>query len=87
MPDDAPRAMRTVRYLSGIPRGPLPPGHVVVHNHVQPAHPIGMHGFRAWTAAPADDGGDYRVVPCGCEWAPELGGHYRVHVEREGARS
>jgi hypothetical protein len=72
--------VRTVRYLSGIPRKELPAGHVVVHNHVRPVAPqpwpSGLNGFRFWVAAP--DGDDYEVEPCDCEWRPELGGHYRV---------
>jgi hypothetical protein len=48
----AARHMRTVRYITGIPRKPLPPDHVVVHNHVRPAHPIGRNGFRVWIASP-----------------------------------
>jgi hypothetical protein len=87
---DEPRATRTVRYITGIPRKPLPAGHVVVHNHVRPAHPIGLHGFRVWIAAPPDDpriGRAYRredpfnVVRCDCGWAPELPEHYRVRFE------
>ena len=57
-------------YITGIPRKPLPPGHLVVHNHVRPdldparrAEGVesmadvyhGMNGFRTWIAAPADD--------------------------------
>jgi hypothetical protein len=49
-----PRTVRTVRYLTGIPRKPLPPGHVVVHNHVRPSRRLGNRGFRAWLAAPND---------------------------------
>jgi hypothetical protein len=52
MPDE--RSMRTVRYVTEIPREPLPGGHVVVHNHVRPAHPIGSRGFRAWIAVPGE---------------------------------
>jgi hypothetical protein len=50
--------MRTVRYITGIPRKPLPPGHVVVHNRVLPLGGrgrLGVSGFRAWIAAPDDD--------------------------------
>jgi hypothetical protein len=62
--------MRTVRYISGIPRKPLPPGHVVVHRPGEP---------RGWIAAPADDGGGYDVVHCNCGWeADRLAEHYRV---------
>ena len=65
--------MKTIRYLTGIPRKPLPSGHVVVHNH---------DGFRVWIAAPGnDDGHSYEVVPCDCGWAPELAEHYRVVLD------
>ena len=47
----------------------------------------GMNGFRVWIAAPEDDPriasygwltSAYEVEPCPCDWAPELGVHYRV---------
>ena len=62
--------MKTVKYVTGIPRKALPAGHVVVHNHIRPDRdptrgadgpqsmadvPIGMNGFRVWIAAPDDD--------------------------------
>jgi hypothetical protein len=47
--------MQTVRYVTGIPRRTLPPGQVVVHNHVRSQPYLGMNGFRAWIAAPHDD--------------------------------
>ena len=84
------RVMRTVRYLTGIPRKPLPAGHVVVHNSVRPVSPLGLHGFRAWIAAPDDDERiasysrerpPYDVERCDCGWAPELPEHYRVRRE------
>jgi hypothetical protein len=71
--------MRTIRYVTAVPRKPLPPGHVVVHNHAPAAPKIGQDGFRAWIAAPADDGG-YNVVRCDCGWAPDLPEHFRVRV-------
>src|SRR3954453_5327411 len=59
--------MKTVKYISRIPRKPLAPGHIVVHNHVRPdldperradgiesmadVTIIGMNGFRAWIAS------------------------------------
>jgi hypothetical protein len=78
--------MRTVEYVTATPREPLAPGHVVVHNHVRPAHPIGMNGFRVWIASPTGgkDGEhrfrtDYEVERCDCGWAPDLAEHYRVN--------
>ena len=85
--------MRTVRYVTGIPRKPLPAGHVVVHNHVLPVGGrgrIGVDGFRAWIAAPDDDErigrafrdeDPYNVERCACGWAPELAAHYRVRFD------
>jgi hypothetical protein len=77
--------MRTVTYLSGVPRPmALAPGEVIVHNHVRPARVLATRGFGAWIAAPDDDDhdgidpGGYRVVRCDCGWAPQLGDHYRV---------
>jgi hypothetical protein len=62
-------------YLTAIPRQPSPEGRCIVHNHVRPAHPIGMNGFRAWT----QDSDPVRLEPCDCGWAPKLPEHYRVH--------
>ncbi len=66
---------RGMNYLQQIPAsdGEVPTGHVLVHNHVRPASPLGMHGFRAWTQ-PASD----RVVECACGWAPDIDRHFRV---------
>ena len=62
-----------MRYVTGIPRK-MPAGLILVHNRVQPVHPIGLNGFRAWLAKPAKE-----YVPCNCGWAPQVpGGHYRV---------
>ena len=68
-----------LEYLSKIPAG-VPDGRVLVHN-VRPTRrggsrgflPLGSRGFRAWLAEPSD-----RLAVCGCDWAPELGEHYRV---------
>jgi hypothetical protein len=55
-----------VRYLGWKPRK-IPPGRVLMHNHVLhgPHWPIGINGFRAWTALKPYDG--YVLCPCG--WA------------------
>jgi hypothetical protein len=69
-----------VRYLTGIPRKPLPVGRVVVHNHVRPEgfharYPLGLNGFRAWT----DDLDPDHHEPCSCVWAEgRLEQHYQV---------
>ena len=56
------------RYLKHIPIAvDIPAGMVVVHNQASPAHPLGMHGFRAWLQAPSE-----RLEVCACELAPEL---------------
>lgn len=45
----------------------------MVHNHVRPTtRRLGSRGFRAWLAEPNE-----RLVVCVCDWAPELGEHYR----------
>ena len=64
-----------MEYLDRIPpMKEIPGNRVVVHNRVRPQPQLGENGFRAWLA-PLDDP---RVVPCECDWAPELGRHYRV---------
>jgi hypothetical protein len=67
-----------VRYLTGIPRKPIPQGQCVVHNHVRPAGfpnvPVRTMGFRVWRQDLEPD----RLEICDCGWAPELERHYRV---------
>jgi hypothetical protein len=66
------------RYLTGIPRKPLPPGQVVVHNHIRhtPQTRSGERGFRFWRQDLTE-----RLERCDCGWAPELKEHY--HVRRD----
>ena len=71
--DEARRA-----YLTRLPAA-IPPGKVLVHNHVQPTRRLGWRGFRAWLADLDAD----RLVPCACGWAPELGAHYAVKLPGE----
>ena len=61
-------------YLNKIP-GEVPADLVVVHNSVRPARRLGTRGFRAWLA---DRSSMDRLEVCDCDWAPELGEHYRV---------
>ena len=61
-----------VTYLAKIPPA-VPPGLVLVHNHVKPSRRLGARGFRAWLAKSSE-----RYVRCECGWAPELPEHYRV---------
>jgi hypothetical protein len=63
-----------MEYLFRLPTV-VPPGRCLVHNQVRPARRLGTRGFRAWTQT-APDG----LELCPCEWAPELGPHYRVAV-------
>jgi hypothetical protein len=77
--------VRVVRYLTGIPRKPLAPGQVVVHNPNARASRITV--VEPIDAEPSAAGREYRdtehtVVPCDCGWAPELGEHYR-HAQRD----
>lgn len=61
-------------YLKRIPKS-IPPGKIIVHNHISPVARIcGTRGSRFWLA----DAGDPRYELCPCKWAPELGEHYRV---------
>jgi len=65
------------KYLKHIPSAAdIPAGMVVVHNQARPAHPLGMHGFRAWLQAPSE-----RLEVCPCSWAPDLPAHYRITPE------
>ncbi len=60
-------------YLSEIPEE-VPEGKIVVHNHAPPrSRELGLEGFRAWLAVP-----DPYYEKCPCDWAPELGEHYKV---------
>jgi hypothetical protein len=69
------------RYLWEIPkRGEIREGEVLVHNRVRPTWRLGMGEFRAWLQAPGPE-----LEPCGCDWATELGEHYRVR-QNEPAR-
>jgi hypothetical protein len=71
-------ATATVSYLSRIPAS-VPEGLALVHNSVKPSG----GGFRYWLQRPSDSPS---IVPCRCEWAPELALHYRVNrpdIERE----
>lgn len=71
--------MTKTEYLLRLPKlEEIPAGMVVVHNHIRPTRHIGSRGFRIWLQ-PADQQhhrGHY-VLPCSCDWAPELGKHYR----------
>lgn len=53
---------------------------VLVHNQVRPTRRLGSRGFRAWLS-PSDS---ERLERCDCDWAPELGAHFRV--SRRGLR-
>ena len=65
--------MKHLDYLYRVPES-VPSGKFVVHNHVRPTRRLGSRGFRAWLAEPSP-----RYEVCPCEWAPELGAHYRVN--------
>lgn len=71
------QARRAAAYLRSIPKT-VPPGLVVVHNHVRPTRRLGSRGFRAWLAV--REPAEYKIVRCPCSWAPELETHYRVNV-------
>ena len=69
----------TLNYLpSGAPPPPadqIPPGQVLVHNHIRPAPRQGVRGFRFWLQRPEQAPA---VTPCECGWAPEAGVHFQV---------
>jgi hypothetical protein len=68
--------MPRMEYLFSMPKpGEIPAGQVVVHNNVRPTRNLGSRGFRAWLQAPTDAP---PIERCDCDWAPELGTHYRV---------
>lgn len=65
---------RPTNYLKRVPaKEEVPEGLVVVHNSVRGTRRLGSRGFRAWLA-PLEG----RLEECDCDWAPELGIHYRV---------
>lgn len=71
------------RYIRSIPRKPLPPGVVAVHNHVRWQRTDGSYrvygedGFRFWIQDDAID--NPSVEECDCGWQAErLAQHYRV---------
>ena len=65
-----------VVYLRTLPTAILK-GVVLVHNHVvRPTRRFGWRGFRAWLSAQDRR----RLEICSCDWAPELGRHYRVRA-------
>src|SRR4051794_2076385 len=71
---------RLMTYLDRIPQA-VPADQILVHNHVRPARRLGTNGFRAWLA-PRDQAAHY--TPCACDWAGELGQHFRVSTMSSG---
>lgn len=59
-------------YLKRLPKA-IPEDHVLVHNTVLPASPLGRNGFRAWLQVISD-----KLELCPCKWANKLGTHYRI---------
>jgi len=70
---------KEMRYLAHLPRQPIPKGRFLVHNHINPANPLGSNGFRAWT-----QNDDSELVECKCDFGgcknAELHKHYRVRA-------
>jgi hypothetical protein len=71
-------ALQGREYLPRLPSS-VPAGRWLVHNHVRPTRTLGARGFRAWLVESETDG----VELCACDWAPELGAHYRVRREAQ----
>ena len=69
-----------MEYLTRVPLT-LPHDRVLVHNHVRPSRRLDQHGFRAWLQPM-----EKRLEVCPCNWAAELGPHYRVAVLSNGLR-
>ena len=67
-----------MQYLFKLPAA-IPTGMVLVHNNVRPTRWLGSRGFRAWLSPPS---ADWEV--CRCNFAPELGTHYRVRQRSDG---
>ena len=66
-----------MEYLFQLPKpGQVPAGKVVVHNNVRPTRNFGSRGFRAWLESEPQQ----NLLPCPCDWAPELGTHYRIDL-------
>lgn len=69
-----------LNYVNAIPRE-LPDGVVLVHNHVRPASPIGMSGFRIWCQSPSDEP---ELVVCDCGWPRHSKTHIKTHYRVKG---
>jgi hypothetical protein len=63
------------RYISRVPRKPLPVGYVLAHNHI--AHtkdmPVGLNGFRIWTQKAETEG----LELCKCGWQGVVHYHFK----------
>ena len=62
------------RYVNKIPKK-IPEGKILCHNHVQPAHPINMNGFRVWLVDSSD-----KWERCLCGWGDGIE-HYKGKKE------
>ena len=60
-----------IEYLDLLPES-VPESLALVHNRVKP----NGGGFRFWLQRPTDSP---PIVPCPCDWAPELALHHRVN--------
>jgi hypothetical protein len=60
-----------IEYLNKMPKR-VPLGKLLVHNAARPTRRLGSGGFRAWLQEPGPE-----LLPCFCDWAPELPVHYR----------
>ena len=60
-----------MEFLRALPKQ-IPVGKLLVHNNVSPSLRLGARGFRAWLATDPEG-----LEVCPCNWAAELGQHYR----------
>jgi hypothetical protein len=73
MADPNHTTIRPLNYLYEMPKAQFP-HHIIVHNNIKPTRRLNLNGFRVWID-PVDESN--REI-CPCNWAPELGPHYRV---------
>ena len=70
------------RYVDVLPSEPVPAGTYLVHNHMTPLKPLGLHGFRASLQPKADNLVRCRCDFGGCKNSKLHKAHYRVDLDR-----
>ena len=67
-------------YLDVLPSKSIRAGTYLVHKHITPVKPLGLHGFRAWTQTGADNIVECRCDFGGCKNAKLHKLHYRLDL-------